>query len=280
MKNIEKRKLKNSVFKYSTVAIAILALLPLFFIIFYVFRKGLPVINWEFLTSVPKSIGESGGGVLNAMVGTLMLVIIASAIAVPIGIFAGVLISEHPDNIISKMLNLSVEILQGIPSIVIGLIGYIWIVRQMGHFSALSGGITLSIMMLPMIIKHTKETLELIPDTLKESAYALGIPYYNTLLKVILPSGLSGIFTGILLGLARIAGETAPLLFTAFGNSYLNVDILKPVAALPLLIYNYATSPYQEWHKISWGASCILVIFVLTLNIISRLVIKKWKIKY
>jgi len=280
MKNIEKRKLKNSVFKYSTVAIAILALLPLFFIIFYVFRKGLPVINWEFLTSVPKSIGESGGGILNAMVGTLMLVIIASAIAVPIGIFAGVLISEHPDNIISKMLNLSVEILQGIPSIVIGLIGYIWIVRQMGHFSALSGGITLSIMMLPMIIKHTKETLELIPDTLKESAYALGIPYYNTLLKVILPSGLSGIFTGILLGLARIAGETAPLLFTAFGNSYLNVDILKPVAALPLLIYNYATSPYQEWHKISWGASCILVIFVLTLNIISRLVIKKWKIKY
>ena len=172
------------------------------------------------------------------------------------------------------------EILQGIPSIVIGIIAYAWIVITLGTFSAFSGGIALSIMMLPVIVRATEETLKLIPDTLKEASLSLGVPYYRTILKVILPAGASGIATGVLISVARIAGETAPLLFTAFGNPFMEMNVLKPVNSLPLLIFNYATSPYPEWHALAWGASFVLVFFVLALNFFAKVVTRKWKVQF
>ena len=178
------------------------------------------------------------------------------------------------------MVMLCVEVLQGIPSIVIGIIAYIWVVKPMGTFSALSGGAALAIMMLPVIVRSTEETLNLIPDTLREASLSLGVPYYSTVLKVVLPAGISGILTGILLSVARIAGETAPLLFTAFGSPFMNYNLLKPINSLPLLIFNYATSPYPEWHSLAWGASLVLVTFVLAANIISKMFSRKWKIQF
>ena len=165
---------------------------------------------------------------------------------------------------------LSIEILQGIPSIVIGIIAYVWVVLPMGSFSALSGGVALGIMMLPVIVMATEETLKLVPDSLREASLALGVSYPRTILKVILPAGLSGILSGILLGIARVAGETAPLLFTAFGSPFMNQNILKPINSLPLTIFNYATSPYPEWHTLAWGASFVLIAFVLGLNLITK----------
>jgi phosphate transport system permease protein len=171
-------------------------------------------------------------------------------------------------------------VLQGIPSIVIGMIAYTWVVLRMGHFSGLSGGVALGIMMLPVVIRTTEETLKLIPDSLREASLALGVPYYRTVLRVILPAALGGIMTGILLSIARIAGETAPLLFTAFGSPFMELNILKPVSSLPLMIFNYATSPYPEWHSLAWGASFVLVAFVLAMNFISKVVTSRWKVKF
>jgi phosphate transport system permease protein len=254
--------------------------LPLLFILLYIIRNGIAVINWQFLTSLPKPVGEVGGGISNALVGTLILIAISCSLSIPLGVSAGIYLSEHKEGRISYLVRLCVDILQGIPSIVIGIIAYAWIVVVTGTFSALSGGVALAIMMLPVIVRTTEETLKLIPDTLKEASLSLGVSYSRTLLKVILPAGASGIVTGILLSVARIAGETAPLLFTAFGSPFMEAHILKPINSLPLLIFNYATSPYPEWHSLAWGASFVLVVFVLTLNISAKLATRKWKIQF
>lgn len=271
---------KDKGFKATVIVLSFLSMLPLFLILFYILRNGLSSLNWEFLIELPKPVGEAGGGIANAIVGSFLLVIIASLPAVPIGITVGVYLSEHKEGKLSYLVRLAVEVLQGTPSIVVGIIAYLWLVIAMGGFSALSGGIALGIMMLPVIVRATEETLKLIPDTLKEASLALGVPYYRTILKVILPAGLSGIVTGILISVARIAGETAPLLFTAFGNAFMNVNVIKPVNALPLLIYNYATSPYPEWHSVAWGASCVLVGLVLTLNVVTRIIARRWKVQF
>jgi phosphate transport system permease protein len=163
---------------------------------------------------------------------------------------------------------------------VIGIIAYIWLVVSMGSFSALSGGVALGLMMLPVIITATEQTLKLIPGNLKEASLALGVSYPRTILKVILPAGLSGIVTGILLSIARVAGETAPLLFTAFGNPFMNLNVLKPINSLPLMIFNYATSPYPEWHTLAWGASFVLIVLVLGLNLFTKVVTKRWKVQF
>jgi phosphate transport system permease protein len=282
--NIRKRSFINILFKIMVILISIITIIPLFLIIFYIFQKGISVINLNFLISGTKPTGETGGGILNALVGTIILISISSIIAVPFGVMTGIYLSNNMKSKLADIVRWAVELIQGVPSIVLGLIGYAWLVLPIAKlsgskvtFSILAGSITLSIMMLPTIIKSTEETLKLIPVTLKESALALGVPYYKTILFVVVPSGMSGIVTGILLGIARIAGETAPLLFTAFGNVYFNINILKPVDSLPLLIFNYATSPYEDLKQIAWGASFILVLFVLLLNIFARLVVRKWK---
>ena len=274
------RKVKDRGFMTCVILISLLSMLPLFLILFYIIKNGLSALSWNIFFEIPKPVGEKGGGISNAIVGSFFLVVIAVVPSIPLGIAAGVYLSEHKDSKLSYLGRLAAEILQGTPSIVIGIIAYLWIVVPLGGFSVLSGGIGLGIMMLPMIVTATAETLNLIPDSLKESALALGVPYYRTVVRVILPAGLSGILTGVLIGIARIAGETAPLLFTAFGNAFMNWNVMKPVNALPLLIYNYATSPYPEWHRLAWGASCVLVGFVLSLNLFVRILTRRWKIQF
>lgn len=275
-----RRILYDKLFKGLMIGLSFMAILPMFFILFFIAKNGISAINWSFLTNLPKPVGEPGGGISNALAGTVILLFIASLISIPLGVLSGVYLSEYRKGIFSYCSRLSLEILQGIPSIVIGIIAYVWIVVPSGSFSALSGGIALGIMMLPVIVMSTEETLNLVPGSLKEASLALGVPYPRTILKVILPAGTSGIVTGILLGISRIAGETAPLLFTAFGNPFMNLNILKPVNSLPLLVFNYATSPYPEWHALAWGASFVLLVFVLALNIFAKVTTRKWRVQF
>jgi len=274
------RLLKDRLFKTAVSIFSFCSILPLVFILFYITKNGIAVINWQFLTQLPKPVGESGGGISNAIVGTLMLLVVACTLAVPLGISAGIYLAEHKTGKLSYLVRLCVEILHGIPSIVIGIIAYVWIVKPLRTFSAFSGGIALAIMMLPVIVRTAEETLKLIPETLKEASLALGVPYYKTILKVVVPAGLSGLVTGIILSIARVAGETAPLLFTAFGNPFMNLNLFKPVNSLPLLVFNYAASPYPEWHGLAWGASLVLVVFVLLLNFFAKFMTKKWKVRF
>jgi len=277
---VRRRILADKLFKVIIVLLSFACILPMFFILFFITSKGISAINWEFLTQLPKPVGEIGGGILNAIVGTLMLIAVSTLLSVPVGVLAGIFLSEYRKGILVYLVRLSVEILQGIPSIVFGIIAYVWIVVLVGSFSALSGGVALAMMMLPVIITTAEETLKLIPDSLREASLALGVSYPRTILKVVLPAGLSGILTGILLSVARVTGETAPLLFTAFGSPFMNFSILKPVNTLPLMIFNYATSPYPEWHRLAWGASLVLIVFVLGMNLFTKLVTRRWKVQF
>lgn len=209
----------------------------------------------------------------------MIIITAASIIAIPIGILAGIYLSENKKSRLAYWCGLSLDILQGVPSIVIGIVAYFWFVKPLGGFSALSGSLALAIMMLPIIVRSTEETLKLLPDSLREAAFALGMPFHRVILKVIVPCGISGILSGVMLSVARIAGETAPLLFTAFGNPYMSTSLFKPMQSLPLLIFNYATSPYNDWHDLAWGASLILLVWVLLLNIITKITTRKWKVQ-
>jgi len=270
---------KSTGFQVLTVLLAFACVVPLIFILIYIIQAGITKINWHFLVNLPKPVGETGGGIANALLGSMIIISVASLIAIPFGILVGIYLSENKKSKLAYWCRLCVDILQGVPSIVIGIVAYFWLVKPLGGFSALSGSAALSIMMLPIIIRSTEETLLMLPDSLREAAYALGMPFHRVILKVIIPCGISGILSGVMLSVARIAGETAPLLFTAFGNTYLSTNIFKPMQSLPLLIFNYATSPYNDWHDLAWGASCILLIWVLLLNITTKLITRKWKVQ-
>lgn len=278
--NIKKRSIYNVIFKFFVIIFSVASILPLFFILFYIVKNGIRAINWQFLINLPQPVGETGGGISNAIVGTFILIILSSILSIPLGILSGIYLSENKKSKLSYLIRLSVEVLHSIPSIVMGIIAYIWIVKPMGVFSSFSGAFALGLMMLPVIIKSTEETMNLVPHSLKEASLSLGVPHYKTILKVILPSSVSGILTGILLGIARISGETAPLLFTSFGNPFMNSNIFKPMNSLSLLIFNYATSPYKDWQSIAWGASLILIIFVLLINLIANGVSRRWKVQF
>lgn len=278
--SIRRRIIYDKLFKTVIVLLTFCSILPMMLILFLITSKGISVINWRFLTQLPKPVGEIGGGISNALIGTLMLIGIATAFSVPVGVLAGIFLSENRKGKMASLTRLCVETLQGVPSIVIGIIAYIWLVISMGSFSALSGGVALGLMMVPVIITATEQTLKLIPGSLKEASLALGVSYPRTILKVILPAGVSGIATGILLSIARVAGETAPLLFTAFGSPFMNLNVLKPINSLPLMIFNYATSPYPEWHTLAWGASFVLILLVLGLNLFTKVVTKRWKVQF
>ncbi len=279
-KQIGRRNNKNKVFKGVIIAGTIISTLPLLLILFYIFKQGITAINWHFLTNLPKPVGETGGGVSNALVGSIMILLVSCIIAIPTGIIIGIYLSEEIKSKLAYYCRLAVDVLQGIPSIVIGIIIYEWVVRPMGGFSAFSGSMALALMMLPSIIKATEETLKLLPESLKEASLALGVPYYKTILKVIVPTGISGITTGVILSIARVIGETAPLLFTSFGNPFMSTNIFKPMSSLPLIIFNYATSPYEDWHQLAWGASMLLILMILFLNIITKIVQRKWKVQF
>ena len=278
-KRLQSRIILSKVFEGIITLFAFLITVPLIAIIFYVLKTGFSKINGNFFTNIPQPVGELGGGIANAILGSLLIVLIAAIIAVPIGILCGIYLSENKKGKFAYYSRLAVDILQGVPSIVIGIVIYFWLVKPLGTFSALSGSVALAIMMLPIIIRSTEETLKLIPSSLKEAGLAIGLPYHKVILKIIVPCGFSGILSGVMLSVARVAGETAPLLFTAFGNPYITTNILKPMQSLPLLIFNYATSPYDEWHALAWGASTILLMWVLLLNITTKLITKKWKVQ-
>jgi phosphate transport system permease protein len=273
------RNTKSVIFKGIIVLFAFLITVPLIIILLYIIKQGAGQVNWHFLTHVPAPVGEAGGGIINALVGSFIMVLIASVVAIPVGMLAGIYLSENPRTKLAYYSGLCVDILQGVPSIVVGIVVYFWLVKPLGTFSAISGSMALAIMMLPIVIRSTEQTLKLLPDSLKEAALSLGVPYHRVILKVIIPCGFAGILSGIMLSIARVIGETAPLLFTAFGNPYLSGAITKPMESLPHLIFTYATSPYDEWHNLAWGASFILLMFVLTLNIVTKVITRKWKIQ-
>jgi phosphate transport system permease protein len=279
-KEIAHRNKKNKAFKGIIIAGTIISTLPLLLILFYIFKQGITAINWDFFTNLPKPVGETGGGVSNALVGSILILLVSCVLAIPVGIIIGIYLSEATKSRLAYYCRLAVDVLQGIPSIVIGIIIYEWIVRPMGGFSAFSGSVALALMMLPSIVKSTEETLKLLPESLKEASLALGVPYYKTILKIIVPTGLGGIMTGVILSIARVIGETAPLLFTAFGNPFMSTNIFKPMSSLPLIIFNYATSPYNDWHQLAWGASMLLILMILILNIITKIVQRKWKVQF
>ena len=278
--NIQLRIFKDRLFLAMVVLFSFVMVAPLLLVIFHIVKNGIAVISWEFLTSLPRPMGEPGGGIVSGLAGTMLLIVLASLIAIPLGVLAGIYLVEQKKGAIATGVRLCMEVLQGIPSIVIGIVAYAWVVLSMGTFSALSGSVALAIMMLPVIVRSTEETLRLIPDNLREASLALGVSYSRTVLKIIVPSGLTGILTGILLAIARITGETAPLLFTAFGNPFMSLNVLKPIDSLPLLIFNYATSPYPEWHAKAWGAALVLVVFVLGMNFIAKVIAKRWKVRF
>ena len=279
-KLIRIRFYKDWLFKAGIILLTVLSTVPLLLILFYIIKQGISSINWDFFINLPKPVGEKGGGIINALIGSGIIVFFASLMAIPFGALVGLYLSEYNRDKLAYWVGLCVDVLQGIPSIVLGIIIYLWVVKPTGHFSALSGSIALAIMMLPPIIKSTEETLKLIPGTIKEASLALGVPYYKTILRIILPMGLSGILSGSLLSISRVAGETAPLLFTAFGNPFINTNILKPMSSLPLLIFNYAGSAYEDWHKLAWGASFVLIMMILFLNIVTKILERRWKIQF
>jgi phosphate transport system permease protein len=276
---IKIRNTKSILFKSVIVFLAFVITLPLIVVLLYIIKMGVMQVNWHFLTRIPAPVGETGGGISNALLGSLIIVAVASVIAVPIGILAGIYLSENSKTRLAYYSGLCVDILQGVPSIVVGMVIYFWVVKPLGTFSAISGSVALAIMMLPIVIRSTEQTLLLLPDTLKEAALSLGVPYHRVILKVIVPCGFAGILSGMMLSIARIIGETAPLLFTAFGNPYLSTSLSKPIETLPHLIFNYATSPYEDWVNLAWGASFILLMFVLFLNITTKLLTRKWNIQ-
>jgi phosphate transport system permease protein len=278
-KNIKYRIGKSYVAQIVTTIFAFACVIPLLFIPGFIIKAGITKINWHFLVSIPKPVGESGGGIVNALVGSILIIFCASLIAIPIGILAGIYLSENGKTRLAYWCRLCVDILQGVPSIVIGIIAYFWLVKPLGGFSALSGSVALAIMMLPIVIRSTEETLKLLPSSLQEAAFALGMPFHRVMFKVVVPVGISGILSGVMLAIARITGETAPLLFTAFGNPYLSFNITKPMQSLPHLIFDYATSPYDDWKNLAWGASVILLLWVLLLNIFTKLITRKWKVQ-
>ncbi|MEB3103537.1 phosphate ABC transporter permease PstA [Ferviditalea candida] len=270
------RKWMNLMMRSVVILFTFLALIPLVSIIGYIVYKGYGAINWDFFTQLPKPVGEAGGGVGNAIVGTGILVGIASVIGIPIGIMSAVFLNEYSrKGMLSSIVRFVVDIMLGIPSIVIGIFAYLEFVRPFGNFSALSGGLALGIMMIPIVVRATEEILRLVPDSIREGAYALGISKAKTIMRIVIPYATKGIVTGIMIGVARVAGETAPLLLTAFGNHFWSKKLTEPIASLPAQIFDYAKSPYEDWITKAWGAALVLIFFVLSLNILARIFTKK-----
>lgn len=274
MKNDLHRRRRNAKSKAAymfCLVSAVLALIPLVLIIVYVFIQGASALNVDFLTQLPKPVGETGGGMGNAILGSLMLIGIAAALGLPVGILAGIFLAEFRSPRLSWVVRLLADILSGVPSIIVGVFVYTLLVLSMKRFSALAGGIALGIMMLPTVARTTEEMLRLVPDSLREASLALGIPRWRTILSVIIKTAGGGILTGIMLAIARISGETAPLLFTALNSRTWPVGIDQPVASLPVQIYTYAISPYADWHQQAWAGSLLLVMMVLLLSVGSKL---------
>ena len=257
------RRGMNYLVTMAAAAAVLLVLLPLGAIFAYLVYKGVGALNWSFLTQTPKPVGEPGGGMANAIAGSALILLIASAMGVPIGIGAGVYLAEYGRNRMGDLIRFTADVLNGVPSIVVGIVAYGVVVLAQGHFSALAGGFALGMMMIPTITRATEEMLLLVPQAIREAAYGLGIARWRTTLSITLRTATSGVITGVMLAFARVAGETAPLLFTAFGNQYWNWKINQPTAALSLQIFTYAISPFDEWHRQAWAGALILILLIV-----------------
>lgn len=258
---------------------ALLVLVPLMAIFGYLVYKGFGSLDLAFFTQIPKPVGEEGGGMANAIVGSAFILGIGSLIGVPLGIASGIYLAEYGRNTLGRALRFTADILNGVPSIVMGMAVYALIVVKQKHFSALAGGVALGIMMVPIITRTTEEMLLMVPQNIREAALGLGIPKWRTTLSVTLRSASSGVITGIMLAFARVAGETAPLLFTAFGNAFWNFDPTQPTAALPIQIFSYAISPFEEWHRKAWAGALVLVFLIVAAVSAVRLVTARGMMK-
>jgi phosphate transport system permease protein len=271
--SLRARRIKGHIMLVLISAAFIIIMIPLISMLYMIIREGIGVLSFEFLTSLPKPVGEPGGGIGNAIQGSLIMVALASAISIPISVMAAIYVSEYRGKL-SSTIELIAEVLSGTPSIVAGIFIYVLIVIKTG-FSAVAGALALSVLMIPTVTIASYGSLKAVPDHIREAAIALGVPKWKTSLFVVLKSATIGIGTGIILGIARIFGETAPLLYTAFGNVFWNESLLQPTAALPLLIYNYATSPYKSWQAQAWGAALVLLLIVLLLNVGVRIIARR-----
>lgn len=249
----------------------LLLLAPLALIFTYLLVKGVSALNVDFFTQLPKPVGEVGGGMANAIVGSLTLVLLASALGLPIGILTGVYLSEHGRTPLGATVRFCADVLNGVPSIVIGIYAYTLVVLPMKGFSAYAGGIALGVIMLPIIARTTEEMLRLVPTSLREASLALGVPMWRTTVSVVLRTARGGILTGIMLAIARVAGETAPLIFTAFGNQYWQSGLRGPISSLPVQIYTYAISPFDDWHRQAWAGALVLMTLIAATSLSVRL---------
>lgn len=270
-RTLRRRRVVNRAMVVVLATAAVVATLPLIFILFHLVKEGASAISVNFFTAMPRPVGEPGGGLANGIVGTLILVGVAAAIGLPIGVGAGLYLAEHGRTRLANTVRFLSDVLNGLPSIVMGIFAWEFLVaRSIGHFSAIAGSVALAAMMIPMVTRTTEEMVRLVPVALREAALALGYTRWRTSLTVVLRTATAGIVTGALVAIARIAGETAPLLFTAFGNSFWSVRLSEPIAALPLQIFTYAVSPFDEWHALAWAGALVLIALVLLISLAAR----------
>jgi phosphate transport system permease protein len=272
MRGHSRRRIVSALFVGACGVAVLVALVPLAMILFFVVKQGVQALNLEFFTSMPKPVGEAGGGMLNAFAGTLILIALAALMAIPIGVVSGVYMSEYAGTRLATLVRFAADTLNGVPSIVIGIFAYGIAVLPFRQFSALAGGLALGVMMIPIIARTTEELLLLVPGSLREGALALGATRARAVFSVIVPAALPGIITGVVLALARVAGETAPLLFTAFNNQFFSTDVRQPIASMTVQIFTYAISPYEDWHRQAWAGALVLVSFVLICSLLARVV--------
>jgi len=268
--NYHWRKIKNALASTTTFVSAVLVIAPLGLVFFHLLVNGASSVNWDFFTHLPKPVGEAGGGMANAIVGSLELLAFAGVIGIPVGVLGGVYLAEYGSARINSILRFLADVLNGIPSITWGVVVYGLVVLRFKSFSAYAGGLALGLIMIPLILRTTEEVVLLVPNGYREAALALGVSRWKTIVHIVMKTASKGIITGILLALARVGGETAPLLFTAFGNHFWNHSLSQPIAALPLQIFTYAISPYDDWHRQAWAGALVLVTGVFCVNVLVR----------
>lgn len=264
------RRAKNVLMYGLCIASTLLAVVPLILIFYHTISLGGSAINWEFFTELPKPVGEEGGGLANAIVGTLILVGLGSLIGLPIGILGAIYLSEYENTRFSTVVRFMTDVLNGVPSIVMGVVAYTLVVIPMRHFSAYAGGVALGILMIPTITRTTEEMLKTVPRSYREAALALGIPQWKTTILIVLRTAIGGVITGVMLAIARAAGETAPLLFTALNNRFWHTSLDQPIASLTVFIYNYGVSPFDDWIAQAWGGALVLITLILVLSVAVR----------
>lgn len=270
MHSIAFRKANNHLMTFLMIAATAAVLIPLGLIFYHILKMGVSSLSLDFFTQIPKPTGEAGGGMANGMVGSLVMIGVASLIGLPVGIFGAIYLAEYGGSKVSTGIRFAADVLSGTPSIITGMVAYTMLVVPMKGFSALAGSVALAMIMIPIVLRTTEEQLKMVPGSLREASLALGVPIWRTSLKVTLRSALSGVLTGVLLAIARVAGETAPLLFTALGNQFWSRDLTAPMAAIPLQIFNFAIAPYEDWHRLAWAGALVLVSVMFCLSLTAR----------